>query len=196
MNVHLKQLTIHETHYKVTLESWDEVQHLLNLDGKCSVKGTVLRVENVVDYSVPYFARQIWITPSKFQFFQHRRREYDPNISKSYHGSSYQIADYLHTDTQEIWVGKIPGVYIQEICEEIVGGNLYHKLRIPTSMICISQLEIFNKEYEQLGFGEEFMYAICSHKKKDLLNLERILLTICEHKLITRIKLRSVMRMF
>jgi len=137
-------------------------------------------------------SENIWMTPSELVFHRHRRREHDKNISVSFKGSSWQIAEYK-TKTGEIWIVKIPGQPLTEIIYEAVGALVYSKCGIHVASVKITQVPIIVDTITKF-VPIDSQYAIASKKidnftllgenfMDQLLNKERkIPVKICEQE--------------
>jgi len=109
----------------------------------------------------------VWMEPSELELFKHRRREDNPNISVSYAGSSWQIAEYKHKIDDAIWISKIPGLHFQELLREIIGAIVYSNLGITTAQARITQVPIF-KDVITTYLQPTHHFAIASKKFFDI----------------------------
>jgi len=93
----------------------------------------------------------------------------NPDITLSYKGSSWQIAEYKHKQTDEIWIAKIPASPPEDLCREVLGAHLYTVCGVCTSPTLVTRVDILVPSITEF-LQHDLQYAIAS-KKIECLNL-------------------------
>jgi len=103
----------------------------------------------------------LFIPQENFTFYDKRRSDDESKVLKSYHGSSWQIAEYRYKT--QIWVGKIPCQPPIDLVREVLGARVYKSMGVEMATTSISFVCIMNENINLLQPPEN-RYAIMSRK--------------------------------